>query len=230
MTGFRAVQRQPQAMYHSNEDYMSAYNATRDRETSQNAAAAAIAAATQFHLQQGQQGHQFEGQFSQATRRRIQPTHIGSRIPQPSVSSPSSSSVALSPSTYLAEHNINMRAPSPSGTSPSTPPMYRSGRAPNTQYVIQQQSAPRPTLHQQPPRDFANAYPMKPVYQLSCKHCSNVICARGMKAILLADTRIELYSTDTPPSGSIQLMDKDYLTRTCRCRIRDIACLGWYVQ
>lgn len=203
MTGFRAVQRQPQAMYHSNEDYLHAYNATRDRETSQNAAAAAIAAATQFHLQQGQQGHQSEGQYSQVARRRVQPTHIGSRIPQPSVSSPSLSSAISAPSTYLAEHNTSMRAPSPSGVSPSTPPMYRNGRTsmPNPQYVMQQQSGQRATLHQQPPRDFANAYPMKPVYKLSCKHCCNVICARGMKAILLADTRIELYSTDTPPRG-----------------------------
>lgn len=40
--------------------------------------------------------------------------------------------------------------------------------------------------------------PVKPVYKLNCRHCSTVVCARGMKAILLADTAIELYSTDTP--------------------------------
>lgn len=42
------------------------------------------------------------------------------------------------------------------------------------------------------------AAPIKPVYKLACKHCHTVVCARSMKAILLADTRIELYSTDTP--------------------------------
>ncbi|KAI9016557.1 protein FAM72 [Phycomyces nitens] len=67
--------------------------------------------------------------------------------------------------------------------------------------------------------------PFKPVYQLSCRYCLNHVCARSMKAILLADTRIELFSTDTPGQG-IQLLEKDYLTRTCHCRIRDVACLG----
>lgn len=40
--------------------------------------------------------------------------------------------------------------------------------------------------------------PLKPVYRLLCKHCRNVVCTRGMRAILLADTDIELYSTDIP--------------------------------
>lgn len=40
--------------------------------------------------------------------------------------------------------------------------------------------------------------PVKPVYKLNCRHCTTTVCARGMKAILLADTTIELYSTDTP--------------------------------
>ncbi|KAG2232393.1 hypothetical protein INT48_007297 [Thamnidium elegans] len=46
--------------------------------------------------------------------------------------------------------------------------------------------------------------PVKPVYKLDCRHCSTTVCARGMKAILLADTTIELYSTDTPSqSGNV---------------------------
>ncbi|KAG0860142.1 hypothetical protein G6F16_005906 [Rhizopus arrhizus] len=68
------------------------------------------------------------------------------------------------------------------------------------------------------------AAPIKPVYKLACKHCHTVVCARSMKAILLADTRIELYSTDTP-SQSMYVLEKDYLTRSCHCRIRDVACL-----
>ncbi|KAG4089898.1 protein FAM72 [Neocallimastix lanati (nom. inval.)] len=65
----------------------------------------------------------------------------------------------------------------------------------------------------------------KTVYELSCKHCSTVVCNRGMKAILLGDTRVELYSTDSPPSGRVQLVDKDYMTCNCHCKIRDLACL-----
>ncbi|KAJ3331738.1 Protein fam72b, partial [Blyttiomyces sp. JEL0837] len=46
----------------------------------------------------------------------------------------------------------------------------------------------------------------------------------GMKAILLGDTRVELYSTDSPPCR-VQLVEADYTTQNCQCRIRDVACL-----
>ncbi|KAJ3413702.1 Protein fam72a [Chytridiales sp. JEL 0842] len=65
----------------------------------------------------------------------------------------------------------------------------------------------------------------KAVCNLNCKHCGETMCQRGMKAILLGNTKVELYSTDTPPAG-VQLVYKDYTTANCRCRIRDAACLG----
>nr|KAJ3418754.1 Protein fam72a [Polyrhizophydium stewartii] len=37
--------------------------------------------------------------------------------------------------------------------------------------------------------------------------------------------QIELFSTDAPPYG-VQLVNDDYQTRNCFCRIRDVACLG----
>ncbi|KAF9169360.1 Protein fam72a, partial [Mortierella sp. AD011] len=63
----------------------------------------------------------------------------------------------------------------------------------------------------------------KTVCRMDCRYCSAVICLRGMKAMLLADTTVELYSTDHPP-GSVQLIEKDYTTSNCRCKIRDVAC------
>ena len=36
----------------------------------------------------------------------------------------------------------------------------------------------------------------KVVYLLECKICDEQICRRGMRAILLADTRVKLFSTD----------------------------------
>lgn len=45
-----------------------------------------------------------------------------------------------------------------------------------------------------------------------------------MKAILLADANVELYSTDSPPKG-VQLVEDDYTTANCRCKIRDLACM-----
>lgn len=65
----------------------------------------------------------------------------------------------------------------------------------------------------------------KVVCKIHCSHCYTEICKRGMKAILLGNTKVELYSTDTPPSG-VQLVYQDYTTQNCLCRIRDGACLG----
>lgn len=75
----------------------------------------------------------------------------------------------------------------------------------------------------------------KTVYQLRCVACAERVCARAMKAILLADTKIELYSTDIPPSP-LCLLDDDRMTQGCHCRIRDTACqhcgnvLGYHVS
>ncbi|XP_028398288.1 protein FAM72A-like [Dendronephthya gigantea] len=66
----------------------------------------------------------------------------------------------------------------------------------------------------------------KTVIYLRCKCCNRCVCARGMKAILLADTKVELYSTDLPPEQSIQLIGQDYRTKNCFCRIKDVACFG----
>ncbi|KAF9101434.1 Protein fam72a [Mortierella sp. AM989] len=63
----------------------------------------------------------------------------------------------------------------------------------------------------------------KIVCRMDCKYCSAVVCLRGMKAMLLADTSVELYSTDCSP-GSVQLIEKDYTTSNCKCKIRDVAC------
>lgn len=43
------------------------------------------------------------------------------------------------------------------------------------------------------------AFHTKSVVKLECKYCEKDICARGMRALLLADTNVELYSTDFPP-------------------------------
>ncbi|KAJ3218132.1 Protein fam72a [Dinochytrium kinnereticum] len=73
-----------------------------------------------------------------------------------------------------------------------------------------------PTVHPQ--------FRSKTVCKLFCRHCADLMCNRGMKAILLGNTKVELYSTDSPPSG-VQLVYNDYSTQNCSCRIRDAACL-----
>lgn len=55
----------------------------------------------------------------------------------------------------------------------------------------------------------------KPVCEISCVHCSSDICERGMRAVLLGDIKVELFSTDVAPTG-VQLVFADYLTKSCR--------------
>lgn len=64
----------------------------------------------------------------------------------------------------------------------------------------------------------------KPVVKLECRHCMNILCWRGMRAILLADTSIELYSTDLPPPNAVEMSGDDYCTSNCACHIRDSVC------
>ncbi|KAJ1559879.1 Protein fam72a, partial [Nowakowskiella sp. JEL0078] len=89
----------------------------------------------------------------------------------------------------------------------------------------QTQSSPRPTTFLPTTTSVRPQFRSKIVCQLACKYCRTPVCQRGMKAILLADTNVELYSTDSPPAG-VQLVNEDYITRNCQCRIRDVACLG----
>ena len=60
-----------------------------------------------------------------------------------------------------------------------------------------------PNQIQRPPIERTATRPQfrsKAVCQLNCRYCSQDVCKRGMKAILLADMAVELYSTDVPPS------------------------------
>ncbi|KAF1581615.1 UNVERIFIED_CONTAM: Protein FAM72A, partial [Eudyptes pachyrhynchus] len=60
---------------------------------------------------------------------------------------------------------------------------------------------------------------------LCCRFCRQVLSSRGMKAVLLADTDIDLYSTDIPPSGTVDFIGSCYFTEICKCKLKNIACL-----
>ena len=77
-----------------------------------------------------------------------------------------------------------------------------------------------------PPR-FAAPSKSKTVFTLQCAFCANSVCLRAMKAILLADTKVELFSTDTPSGRQIRLLEDDYTTFSCHCHLRDVACGDW---
>ncbi|XP_076845374.1 protein FAM72A isoform X1 [Brachyhypopomus gauderio] len=65
----------------------------------------------------------------------------------------------------------------------------------------------------------------KCVTQVNCIYCDSLLCTRGMKAVLLADTEIELFSTDIPPNRTVDFVAGCYSTESCKCKLRDIACL-----
>ncbi|KAM4700632.1 protein FAM72A [Discoglossus pictus] len=60
---------------------------------------------------------------------------------------------------------------------------------------------------------------------LSCRFCEQVLSERGMKAVLLANTTQEMYSTDIPPTHAVDFVESCYYLETCRCKLKNIACL-----
>ncbi|XP_043932780.1 protein FAM72A [Protopterus annectens] len=71
----------------------------------------------------------------------------------------------------------------------------------------------------------ASTFKNKCVSVLCCRFCEQVLCVRGMQAVLLADTDIELYSTDIPPTSATDFVGTCYSTEICKCKLKDIACL-----
>ncbi|KAL4674899.1 hypothetical protein H8959_018833 [Pygathrix nigripes] len=51
---------------------------------------------------------------------------------------------------------------------------------------------------------------------LCCKFCKQVLSSRGMKAVLLADTEIDLFSTDIPPTNAVDFTGRCYFTKICK--------------
>ncbi|XP_056413995.1 protein FAM72A [Hyla sarda] len=60
---------------------------------------------------------------------------------------------------------------------------------------------------------------------LHCRFCRQVLSTRGMKAELLAGTDQEMFSTDIPPTYSVDFVGSCYYLEACRCKLKSIACL-----
>ncbi|MEE6493562.1 hypothetical protein FKM82_016888 [Ascaphus truei] len=60
---------------------------------------------------------------------------------------------------------------------------------------------------------------------LCCRFCQQGLSVRGMKAILLADTNQEMYSTDIPPTQAVDFVGSCYFLEACRCKLKNVACL-----
>ncbi|KAG0244057.1 Protein fam72a [Actinomortierella wolfii] len=65
---------------------------------------------------------------------------------------------------------------------------------------------------------------LKEVVRMACRFCEVLLCERGMKAQLLADQTIGLFSTDDEPV-TVELIGDPYRPTNCSCEISDTACL-----
>lgn len=92
--------------------------------------------------------------------------------------------------------------------------------------AIQNSLGINPSVTSSRPAPINNSLRNKIVYKLNCTYCKIPVCDRAMRAILLADTKVELYSTDIPPKALVT-MNEDRMTSGCNCRIRDTVCSGW---
>ncbi|XP_078500709.1 protein FAM72A [Lissotriton helveticus] len=71
----------------------------------------------------------------------------------------------------------------------------------------------------------AGSFKNRCVSILYCGFCHHVLSCRGMKAVLLADTERDLYSTDIPPHNAVDFVGRCYFTDICECKLKDVACL-----
>uniref|UniRef100_A0A0B6ZIN4 Protein FAM72A n=2 Tax=Arion vulgaris TaxID=1028688 RepID=A0A0B6ZIN4_9EUPU len=65
----------------------------------------------------------------------------------------------------------------------------------------------------------------KVVYILDCKVCEENVCRRGMLAVLVADGKTVLFSTDKYDKSSVGVIPEVYMAKNCRCKIQSLACL-----
>ncbi|KAJ3084248.1 Protein fam72a [Rhizoclosmatium hyalinum] len=154
-------------------------------------------------------------------------------IPSPATTTaatPNSSHSTPARSTATAASSATTNSSAVRRISVSLPQLF-SSNASNVNLILtglaselQVRGVPAPSMTTSSP-SIHPQFRSKAVCKLFCNHCRELLCRRGMKAILLGNTKVELYSTDTPPTG-VQLVFEDYTTPNCLCRIRDAACLG----
>ena len=121
-------------------------------------------------------------------------------------------SSALNPNSHVASPNNSSETPTVSNNDVGT--NNRHAAASGLATVLPQR---RSGTHSGPGTVNPSIHPhfrSKAVCELFCRSCGSLMCVRGMRAILLGNTEIELYSTDIPPEG-VQLVYQDYRTENC---------------
>ncbi|KAK9719994.1 hypothetical protein K7432_004412 [Basidiobolus ranarum] len=65
----------------------------------------------------------------------------------------------------------------------------------------------------------------KPSCALNCRSCQTLVAKNVIPAVLLNNTRTEIFATDIPPFGA-EGVGPDCGTKSCNCRVTDLACLS----
>ena len=92
--------------------------------------------------------------------------------------------------------------------SPDSRRVDRAGRASRRQAPFGGSGGPgAANLNRMADEEFCQLFGEKAVNELSCKYCCADLSRRGMRALLLADTAVELFSTDGAPQGWYVEMD-----------------------
>ncbi|GFO44539.1 hypothetical protein PoB_007104400 [Plakobranchus ocellatus] len=66
----------------------------------------------------------------------------------------------------------------------------------------------------------------KAVYILDCAVCYQTVCRRGMLAVLVADGKTELFSTDKCDRSAVGVIPEIFWAKSCWCKIQSLACLS----
>lgn len=109
---------------------------------------------------------------------------------------------------FSTSMNDIRRTPPPTFLTPNTSPSNQSTASPSSQ---------------------SDDDSSRSAYTLSCKFCANVLTKRGMRARLVADARVHIWSTDEQPkyffpllfhvNHSVKLVGEKYATTTCQCQL-----------
>ncbi|CAK9054457.1 unnamed protein product [Durusdinium trenchii] len=60
------------------------------------------------------------------------------------------------------------------------------------------------------------------VLDLSCQHCTQLLCQRGMRVRLVCNAAVSLFSTDFRPMVKEAVEEREH--GMCHCRVRDVQC------
>lgn len=73
--------------------------------------------------------------------------------------------------------------------------------------------------------EISPQYSSEPVHSLECTQCGSTVCRRGMSAVLLANSDVQLFSTDCPEIREVATTANLFQAENCECWLVNMACV-----